>query len=237
MRVTIMQPAYLPWPGYIQRAMHADVHVALDHVKIDWHSKTQFTNRNRILTANGPAWLSIPLSKKDSGDMLINEIRISGKEPWMRKHWLTLSQSYAKAPCFSPHEEFFRNYYQQRYDLLLDALEAGAEYLLAAFGCGGKLVKSSTLNVSGHKNELVLNLCKALNADTYISGSFGRDYLNLDDFGRAGIKVLFHDFTPFAYPQTQPGFTPFLSAVDMLFNIGSEEAGDRLRSSITLTER
>ena len=232
-----MQPAYLPWPGYIQRAMHSDVHVVLDHVKIDWHSKTKFTNRNRVLTANGPVWLSIPVSQKDSGAMLINTLRISEGEPWARKHWLTLTHHYAKAPHFSAHREFFSNYYAQRHDLLVDALGAGTDYLLNAFGCESGQVRSSLLNVSGRKDELVLNICKELNADTYISGPFGREYLNLGAFGQAGINVLFHDFIPVAYPQTRPGFVPFLSAVDMLFNIGSEAAHEVLYSSITLAER
>lgn len=237
MRVAIMQPAYLPWAGYIQRAMYADVHVVLDHVKIDWHSKTQFTNRNKVLTVNGPTWLTIPLSKKESEGMRINSIRISANEHWERKHWMTISQNYAKAPYFFLYRDAFFSFYEKKQHVLVDALEASTRLLLSAFGCSSKQVKSSDLNVPGSKDELILNICMALNADTYISGPFGREYLNVSAFKKAGIKVLFHDFVPFEYPQTRPGFVPFLSAVDMLFNVSSEHCQDFLTTHLTLAEQ
>lgn len=236
MRVSIAQPAYLPWIGYIERVIHSDVHIILDHVKIDWHSKTQFTNRNRVLTANGPAWLTVPLIKKHSTEMLINTIQVNDREQWRRKHWMTMRQSYAKTSFFPQHQNFFELYYSHPADSLLDVLGKSSDYILAQFGCTTKKVKSSRMEISGQKNELVLNICKACNADTYLSGPFGREYLDLQAFRRAGIKVLFHDFTPFVYPQTRHGFVPFLSAVDLLFNVGSDKAQEILHSNITLRE-
>lgn len=231
-----MQPAYLPWLGYIQRTMHVDAHIILDHVKIDLHSKTKFTNRNKILRANGPVWLTIPLSRKDSGDMRINAIRIASEERWARKHWMTLEQGYAKAPFFPLYADFFNNFYAREHDFLATSLGKSTDYLLQAFGCASKVITSSSLNVSGLKDELILNICRECNADTYISGPFGRDYLRLNAFKKAGIKVLFHDFTPFVYPQTLPGFVPFLSSVDLLFNVPPEQAHGLLSSSIHLAE-
>jgi hypothetical protein len=231
-----MQPAYLPWLGYIQRAMHSDLLVVLDHVKIDWHSKTQFTNRNRVLTVNGPIWLTIPLQKKDSGEMYINTIHINNNEKWYKKHLMTLEQSYAKSLFFNQYKEFFINFYSKQYDLLVDAIDMSSNYLLHAFGCTTKQIKSSDIDVPGQKAELVLNICRACNADTYISGPFGREYLDREAFKKAGIKVLFHDFTPFEYPQIGQTFIPYLSSIDMLFNMEAKEAENILHSSITLSE-
>jgi hypothetical protein len=236
MRVTIMQPAYLPWLGYIQRAMLSDLLVVLDHVKIDWHSKTQFTNRNRVLTANGVTWLTIPLQKKDSAGMYINTIHVNNNEKWYKKHLMTVEQSYTKSPFFNQYKEFFVDFYSKRYDFLTDAIDMSSNYLLHAFGCTTKQIKSSEMDVSGQKAKLVLNICCACNADTYISGPFGREYLDRMAFRKVGIKVLFHDFVPFEYPQLNHEFVPYLSSVDMLFNVDGEQSAEMLRSNITLSE-
>ncbi len=234
MRATIMQPAYLPWLGYIQRAMCADVHIVLDHVKIDWHSKTQFTNRNKVLASNGPTWLTVPLATKSSSSLLIKELCINKQVAWTRKHWMTIAQSYAKAPFFSLHKEFFERFYIKEHRMLSDVLDNSTQYLLDAFGCKSEYIKSSSLHANGQKAELVLNLCREVGADTYISGPFGRNYLDLNAFKQAGIKVLFHDFIPFEYPQTRPGFVPFLSSVDMLFNVAPACLGDILSKNVAL---
>lgn len=224
MRVSIMQPAYLPWAGYIQRVMRSDLHIVMDDVKIDWRSKTQFTNRNRIPTSNGPVWLTIPLLKADSDGLTINRIHINNSERWARKHFATITQNYSKSLFYKEHSEFFSKFYNNEYELLVDAIGMSTDYLLTAFGCTTRCVKSSQLKVEGKKDELVLNLCKEVGATSYISGPFGRDYLNLDLFEQAGIEVVFHDFFVEEYSQVQPGFTPYMSCIDMLFCLGGDKA-------------
>ena len=44
MKVTIMQPAYLPWLGYFDRIEMSDIMIYLDDVFLDTNSKTNFIN-------------------------------------------------------------------------------------------------------------------------------------------------------------------------------------------------
>ena len=74
MKISINQPAYIPWLGYFDRIDYADIHVVLDHVQIEKNSKS-YTNRNKIISNNGTQWITIPITKGENGEKNINKIR------------------------------------------------------------------------------------------------------------------------------------------------------------------
>lgn len=219
-----MQPAYLPWAGYCQRILRSDVHIVLDSVKIGGHTKTQFINRNRVLAPNGSTWLTLPLSKQKSNSLQIKDIFLADTLGWKKKQYETLRHSYAKAGHYPPHDAFFKRFFNSTFTKMIDAITTSTQYLLDVLDCRKPTFFSSQLKVPGTKSELILNLCRAVGASEYISGPFGKDYLNLAAFEQAGIAVTFHDYVPVSYDQTMPGFVPYLSVVDMLFNLGAEQA-------------
>jgi hypothetical protein len=57
-RVAVHQPQYLPWLGYLAKWAAADVFVFLDTVQ---YEKNGWQNRNRIRTADGAHWLTVPV--------------------------------------------------------------------------------------------------------------------------------------------------------------------------------
>ena len=75
--VSIHQPAYLPWLGYFHKAMLSDVFVYLDTVQ---YEKNSFTNRNRILTKQGPIWLTVPVEIKGHTQKKIKDMGIALRE-------------------------------------------------------------------------------------------------------------------------------------------------------------
>ena len=102
--------------------------------------------------------------------------------------------------------------------------QAGLDFLREAFGIDTPLVKSSELAVEGARGDLILNICRAVGADTLMVGFGGsRGYLDVDAFKRAGVGIAYHQF---GHPEhAQCGKAPFLrglSAVDMLFNCGPQ---------------
>src|SRR6476646_1403945 len=101
MIVTIMQPAYLPWPGYFHRVAMSDLFIILDHVKIDRNSRTGFAHRNKIRTRDGWCWLSLPLRTRGRRDRLrLDAVEICADQPWAREHWASLRHCYARASGF-----------------------------------------------------------------------------------------------------------------------------------------
>ena len=216
-----MQPAYLPWLGYFDRIACSDIHIVLDDVLIDRSSKTKFANRNKVRTKQGWNWLTVPLKTSGrSSEMHLNAIEIADDSRWCSKHWETIRFSYAKAPYFAEHRDFFAAAYSARWTLLRDLVRSTTDYLRGTLRIPTKILYSSEMPVEGSKSDLILNLCRAAGATSYISGPFGRDYLQHDSFSANGIEIQYHDYNHPSYPQVYPGFEPFMSVIDLLFNCG-----------------
>ena len=223
MILSIAQPAYLPWPGYFDRIMASDVHVVLDHVQLDKNSTTKFTNRNKIKTPQGETWLTIPiLTKGHQNELSINKLEVVC-DGWQEKHLRTIQNFYSKAACFGQFQEHLARYYQQRlFTKLIEPLREGLALFCRLLNISTPLHYSSEMNCVCKKSDLILEICQKLGATTYISGPFGRDYLEREKFEAAGIKILFHEYEYIPYPQRFGSFLPGLSTIDMLLNIGEE---------------
>jgi len=219
MIVSVNQPAYLPWLGYFHRIAASDVHVVLDHVQFE---KNSFTNRNRIRTSEGWCWLTVPLRTKGRfGDLAIRSVEIDNSADWRTKHWKTLCQSYRRAPHFEEHAAYFEGIYEREWNLLSDLLRDTTAYLLRALGITTTLLFSSDMNTQGAKDEVVLDLCQKSNADLYLSGALGRNYLREELFERAGIAVAYQNYRHPEYPQGKGRVCELsMSVVDLLFNCG-----------------
>ncbi|HWH81909.1 MAG TPA: WbqC family protein [Burkholderiaceae bacterium] len=217
MIVSIHQPAYLPWLGHFDRVARSDLHVVLDHVQFE---KNSFVNRNRVRSTQGAVWLTVPVRTAGRfGRLPICQVETASTR-WQRKHWATLRHCYAHTEHFAAHAGFFEQLYRQDWPALEPLLRESTGYLQAAFGIRTPVVRSSELKVGGEKSALVLALCEAVGATTYLSGPLGRDYLDLASFADAGIAVTFHDYRQPVYRQSGPGFQANLSAIDLLFNCG-----------------
>lgn len=218
MIVSINQPAYLPWLGYFHRIAVSDLHIVLDHVQFE---KNSFSNRNKIRTKEGSCWLTVPLKTKGRfGELNLDRIEIDNSQGWASKHWKTLRQAYARAPYFESHEAPLEAIYGRTWERLSDLTRAMTTYQLEALGITTPIRYSSEMGVDGAKDELVLNLCEAVDAKIYLSGPLGRDYLRSELFDRAGITVRYHDYQHPIYTQTHLGFEPYMAALDLLFNHG-----------------
>jgi hypothetical protein len=220
MIVSIGQPCYFPWLGYFDRLVRSDLHIILDHVQMDHSSKSNFTNRNKIRTAQGWTWLTVPLNGEDKFSS-INQIRVAHTD-WQDRHLAMLSNSYARAPFFAECRSQLLLAYKSEPELLIDYIDATTGILKAAIGVETPCVKSSALEVTSTKSRLILDLCRRVGATHYLSGPFGRDYLDLPAFQAADIGVSFHDYRHPTYRQNYPGFEPYMSAADVLFNHGPE---------------
>jgi hypothetical protein len=234
MIVSIMQPAYLPWLGYFERLLMSDLHIVLDHVPIDLNSKTKFANRNKIRTVDGSCWLTIPLRTKGQRDALgIDQLKMANDEGWSRRHWRSIEMNYRRAPHFADYAPAFENVLASPEPELASFLCRTTKLLLEFFAIEVPILRSSQMGIASHKQQLILDLCRAAGATCYISGPFGRDYLDEETFRSAGIELKFHDYQHPEYRQTFPGFVPHLSALDLLLNHG-REGRDILQTNKTL---
>jgi hypothetical protein len=220
MIVSIMQPTYLPWLGYFERVALSDLHIILDHVQIEHGGKTSFTSRNKIRTEKDWMWLTVPIKTSGQGQPLISEVNVDCSRNWREKHWRSICQQYGRAPFFRVYRDELQEFYLQDWPTLMPLLDRLTQWLMGRLGLNTRCIRSSELNVISKKSELVLDLCKNVGATKYISGIFGRDYLDIPSFDRAGIEVVFHDYRHPKYKQQFEGFEAYMSVIDLLFNLG-----------------
>lgn len=220
MKVSIHQPCYLPWLGHFHRVLCSDVHIVLDHVKINHASKTKFANRNKIRTSHGWSWLTVPLAASNSEEEKIMTAVRTAPLGWEKKHWLSLKSHYGKAAYFQQHKPFWEKTYSREWSSLTDLCRETTDYLYEQFQMKPSILYSSKMNVPGAKEELILNLCREVGATQYLSGPFGKDYLDLEAFHAAHMEVVFHEYQHPVYEQAFPGFEPYMFAPDLLLNHG-----------------
>jgi hypothetical protein len=212
----ISQPRFFPGLHYLHRMLLADVFVILDTVQFNPRHEE---NRARLKTPGGTDWLTVPV-RQASRDQLILQTRPDDGQPWRRKALKTLQHLYGKAPLYRAHAPAVEEVLGTPQETLtgLDRASWGPALRLLRPAC--RFVRASELPVSGTGPRLLLEVCTHLGADTYLSGSFGREYLDAGEFARAGVTVLFHEYSYPTYPQRYDGFVPFLSYLDALFNVG-----------------
>ena len=231
MIVTVHQPHFLPWLGYLHRMAQADLFILLDHVQFE---RRNYQNRTMIRLGGEARWLTVPVEQRSQKER-IDEKRIDNSlhgtpRWWSPGHFQTIRQAYRDARFIDEYAPALRRIFETRRERLVELNAALLELLRDAFRIRTKLVRSSELNVEGAKSELILNLCRAVGADTLLAGLGGsRHYLDKATFERAGVRILYQDFEHPVYPQC--GAAPFskgLSSIDMLLNCGAA-SGDLLR--------
>ena len=221
------QPNFMPWLGYFDKMRKADVFVSVDHVQMERQS---FQNRTRIKTGEGVRWITVPVIQQ-SRDERIADKRIDnsrdGRFRWGRKMALTLKYAYQSAPHYAEHHSALTGILEERWERLSDLNYKLIDYCRAALMIQTPIVKSSGMNISGAKSEMILSMCRELGANAYLSGAgASRDYLDVAAFERAGVEVLWQDFQHPQYEQRQSAtaFVEKLSAFDLLFNSGESPA-------------
>jgi hypothetical protein len=215
MIVTISQPRYLPWMGYMKRIATSDLFIYLDNVQ---YTPRDWENRNKIKTDQGWAWLSVPVKARYRAR--IPEVTVDNEQAWQEKQWKTIQTYYNAAPFFSEYAPRLETIYQQPWEALTDLNLALTDALCECLGIQGNFARASELNVEGRGSELLLNLCKAVKATAYVSGPFGRDYLDAAAFEEAGIAIQYDDYQHPVYEQLHGEFQPSMAVIDLLFNCG-----------------
>lgn len=218
MRIGILQPGYLPWLGFFEQMHRSDVFVIYDDVQYD---KNSWRNRNRIKTANGIQWLTVPVHMKFERHTLVKDVMIDNTVNWRKKHLLSIKQSYSKAAFFKKYESLLEDAYSRNWDCLV---EIDMYFILTlAEGLGidtTKLVRSSSLNIAGDRIGKLIKICRHFDADIFYEGASGRNYIDPEIFLNHGINVEFQNYSHPTYNQLYGDFVPYLSILDLLFNCG-----------------
>ena len=174
MIVSVHQPQYLPWLGYFDKIDKSDCFVFLDTVQ---YKVREFQNRNKIRTKTGWIWLSVPVKSKGAHDQPIADVRIDNESDWAEEHKKSLEVWYGRAPFFEEYFPFFCATYEKKWDRLLDLNVHIIKFFLHKFGIQTRIVFESELGTTQKSTQRIIEICRKLNAEVYLSGAGGRDIL------------------------------------------------------------
>jgi hypothetical protein len=232
--VAIMQPTYLPWIGYFGLMDRVDTFVYLDSVQF---ARRTWQQRNRIKGSTGELMLTIPVLKKGLRDQKIANVEMILGDDFPRRHIDLISMNYRQARFFDTYAPPLFDLLREGHGKLADLTIGLCEWLAQVFGIASRRIRATTLENVGSKADLLVHLCRQLDADCYISPVGSRGYLDESDaFVRAGIDLAYHAYEHPTYPQLHGAFLPYMAAIDLLFNVGPESsavirAGQRAISS------
>jgi len=218
-RVAIVQSNYIPWKGYFDLMRLADEFVLYDDVQ---YTRRDWRNRNKIKTANGVQWLTVPVEVKGKYTQTIRETRVS--EPgWAADHWTRLKHAYAKAPHFRDYADALGAVYAGLASPWLSEVnETLIRWVAAELGVPSKITQSNIYDLTAaDPTQRLADICKQAGATAYLSGPAAKAYLDESVFAAAGVSVEYMDYAGYPeYPQVHPPFEHAVTALDLLFHAG-----------------
>lgn len=215
----ITQPMYLPWRGIFEQINLCDVFLYYDDVK--W-SKGSFESRVQIKTPDGWKWLSAPIDKSSGSHILIKDIKFAQND-WRKTHLEILRLNYRKALFFDMvWSELIEKIYSFKTDYLSEFNINSMLSIFEYMGINKKFYISSELSIATElkKSERVLAICKYFAATVYLTGWGARNYIDHVEFEKNQIEIKYMDYNLNEYSQLNGTFNPYVSIVDLLFNIG-----------------
>ena len=221
-KVAIVQSNYIPWKGYFDLIRSVDEFILYDDAQ---YTARDWRNRNKIKTAQGVQWLTIPVEVKGKRCQSIRETKISDSK-WGAKHWRAIEHAYAKAPFFKMFRGRFEALYLKNDRHLLSEINfMFLKEICQILSIKTKIRFSSDYRVDAkaEKTQKLADLCRQAAATHYISGPTAKDYLEIGPFNKENIEVSFFDYS--GYPEYAQLFGPFVhevSVLDLIFNTGEQ---------------
>lgn len=213
MIVGIHQSQYLPWPPYFRKIEKSDIFVILDDVQFQ---KNGMQNRNKIRNRGSDFWLTVPVT--GGIDCSIKKKKIADKK-WRKKHFQSIQQSYSKSEYWENYKDHIEEIYNKESEYINQINTELIYFFTNSLNIDTKIIFSSEINAGGSKSDFILNICKELGANTYISGNGGKDYLDINDFNRHNVDIDFLESKSPQYDQFHGEFIPNLSMLDMIMNV------------------
>ncbi len=217
MKLAAHQPQYLPWLGFFDKMDRVDRFVLLDVVQ---YKKNEWQNRNRIRTADGWQWLTVPVHYRFP--MSIREVTLDDEGGrWRRKHREALRIHYARSPFRAAVLPALETLLNEPFDSLAALNGRSVRLIAGLLGVRTPIDLASEIpGLPEGADDRLVALCRHFGCAEYLAGAGGADYMDLETYRRAGVRVAFQGFRHPAYSQAYPGFEPNLSAVDLLLNCG-----------------
>lgn len=235
MIVSIHQPSYFPWLGWLHKVKQSDVFILMDEVQL---SDSAYQHRNIFLDKEGnEKYLNIGIRKKGYKDLPMKDIEILKDVAWQQTHKGFLETNYSAHPHFREVMAEVGHIFTTPYETLGEVLDDVVLTTLRLMGVETKVIRQSEMDYdrAAKKGDLVLTLVEGAGGSVYLSGQGAKAYMDDDSFRQKGIDVQYQQFSHPYYTQKNTGRNPEtfkkgIATLDLLFNEGAEESARLLES-------
>ncbi|KDP86756.1 hypothetical protein CF70_005345 [Cupriavidus sp. SK-3] len=217
--LVVSQPMFFPWVGMLEQIKLCDTYVFYDDVQF----ARGFFNRVQVKTRDGVRWMTVPLRDRHRGS-LICELELDDSTDWRGKNRDILRQAYLGTPHLQDMLALVDQVFSAPAQRLSDLGRASTMALVKYFGleAGRTFLDSSAVGVPGESSQRLLALCQRLSATRYLTGHGARHYLDHALFEQCGVAVEYMAYRLSPYPQRHGAFTPYVTALDLVANCGSD---------------
>jgi hypothetical protein len=213
----MIQSCYLPWRGYFDFIDEVDIFVIYDDVQ---YTRKDWRNRNRIKTAAGTRWVTVPVHFSQDDKTRIQDAKIDYGQAWQRKHTGTILQAYLGAPYFKDYAEPLFARINTVYETISQLNVALMAWCMEQLGIHVPLRHSSEFAGTGDRNERILSILSDLGCSEYLVGPAARSYIDEEAYRQSGIGLSYKSYDYEPYPQLHGAFDGSVSVIDLLFNCG-----------------
>lgn len=186
--VSIHQPNFLPWLGFFRKIVSSDLYVVLDHIQPSL--SPDFLNRVMLQGVKGNYWLTLPIAKTERRKPISSiEIDLEICKEHMVRH---IDGHFGKSGEYFSRVIEEQEGYRRLIDLNLELIGKIGEMMDLRLPA---IVRSSELEILATDKTLALiEILKKVDASSYLTGIGSRNYLDVDEFQKHGIKVEIRDF-------------------------------------------
>lgn len=220
-KTAILQSNYIPWKGYFDIINSVDEFIIYDDVQ---YTKNDWRNRNKIVSAQGLLWLTIPV-KKERLAQKIYETQTADSN-WINRHVKSIRGNYAKSQFYKEFSDIiFSTYEACRPERSLSRINyIFLKAICKILNIDANITFSFDYPPTEGQTGRLVSLCEAVNSACYLSGPAARAYLDERLFAVRGLKLEYMDYSGYpTYPQ-QFGqtFEHGVSVLDLIFNTGPQ---------------
>jgi hypothetical protein len=174
-------------------------------------------------------WLTIPVNH-NSLHQKISETKICN-HLWKRKHLQAIELNYKKSPFYSEVFPVISNFYNIETELISEINQTIITKICALLNIQTKFISSEELNLQGDKTEKLIDACKKLNANVYVSGPIAKNYIENNLFESENINLEWFDYTSYdLHNQMHLPLQHNVSIIDTLFNLGVEKTENYIKN-------
>ena len=187
--VTAHQIEHLGWLGLLDKFSKADYIVLCDSMQF---KKEYFENRNKIRIITGWQWLLVPV--KDDTHKPMKEIEVIDNNFWRKKYLKSICYNYKKSPYFDKYYPDLEKIINKPENYLIDLNTKLMYQMWKWFGINKEFCFLSQLKVDSNlkSTDLAVEMAKKTNADIFLAGPSGKDYL-IPDASWASISEVGND--------------------------------------------